>query len=51
LMSHVCKRILNIGAIVNLVKFDDIRLYTHLAEKGLRSLAVRAVGFREDGYR
>jgi len=49
LVGHVCKRILDIRTIIDLVEFDDVWLYTHLAEKGLGSLAVRAVGFRKDG--
>jgi hypothetical protein len=50
LMGHVCQGILDIGAIVDLVEFDDVRLHAHLTEKSLSSLAIRAVGFREDGY-
>jgi hypothetical protein len=50
LMGHVCQGILDLGAIVDLVEFDDVRLHAHLTEESLSSLTIWAVGFREDGY-
>jgi hypothetical protein len=50
LMGHVYQGILDLGAIVDLIEFDDVRLHAHLTKESLSSLAIRAVGFREDGY-
>ena len=50
LMGHVFQGILELGAIVDLVEFDDVCLHSHVAEERLGSLAIGAVRLREDGY-